>query len=158
MSLNIETRCIHIENAAPNPYGAISYPIFQTATFAHPGFGQSTGYDYSRQQNPTREHLEQMVSTLENGVDAIACSSGMSAIAMMMELFQPGDHLIIEEDLYGGSIRLFDHISKKNHLSFSALDLSSEDPMPCFNEHTKAVFIETPTNMPRTNYQPVSFV
>lgn len=146
MSLNIETRCIHIENTAPNPYGAISYPIFQTATFAHPGFGQSTGYDYSRQQNPTREHLEQMVAALEDGVDALACSSGMSAIAMMMELFQPGDHLIIEEDLYGGSIRLFEHISKKNHISFSALDLSSDDPEPYFNEHTKAVFIETPTN------------
>lgn len=146
MSLNIETRCIHIENAGPNPYGAISYPIFQTATFAHPGFGQSTGYDYSRQQNPTREHLEQMISSLENGADALACSSGMAAISIMMELFEPGDHLIIEEDLYGGSIRLFDHISKKNHITFSSLDLSTEDPEPYFNEHTKAVFIETPTN------------
>lgn len=146
MSLNIETRCIHIENAEPSPYGAISYPIFQTATFAHPGFGQSTGYDYSRQQNPTRDRLEQMVAALENGVDVLAYSSGMSAIATMMEMFQPGDHLIIEEDLYGGSIRLFDKISRKNRISFTALDMSTDDIEPHFNEHTKAVFIETPTN------------
>ncbi len=88
-------------------FGAVSFPIYQTATFAHRGVGASTGYDYTRLQNPTREHLEKVVASLEKGADAIAFSSGMAAIAAVMELFQPGDHLIIDEDLYGGSVRLF---------------------------------------------------
>ena len=65
-------------------YGALSYPIYQTATYAHPGVGQSTGFDYSRLQNPTREHLEKMVAALENGIDAFALSSGMAAISLLM--------------------------------------------------------------------------
>ena len=70
---------------------AMAYPIYQSATYAHPGVGQSTGYDYSRLQNPTREHLEKTVASLENGIDALAFSSGMAAITLMMELFKPGE-------------------------------------------------------------------
>ena len=104
MARGIDTRCLHLEEeeGENNNYGALSYPIYQTATYAHPGVGQSTGYDYSRLQNPTREHLEKIVATLENGTDALALSSGMAAIALMMELFCPGDHLIVDADLYGG--------------------------------------------------------
>ena len=142
----IETRCIHLEHEEMTPYGAVSFPIFQTATFAHPGVGKSTGFDYTRHRNPTRDHLEKLVASLENGVEAIACSSGMAAIATVMELFKPGDHLLIEEDLYGGSIRLFEHISEKNGISFTGLDMSQEVPERCFSHKTKAVFIETPTN------------
>ncbi|MDO4465721.1 MAG: PLP-dependent aspartate aminotransferase family protein [Bacillota bacterium] len=146
MSTKIETRCIHLENDQDHPYGAISYPIFQTATYAHPGVGQSTGFDYSRHKNPTRDHLEKIVASLENGTEAFAYSSGMSAIATVMELFVPGDHLIVEEDLYGGSIRLFDHVNKKNGISFSNVDVANEDVELYFQENTKAIFIETPTN------------
>ena len=74
MAREIETKCIHLEEEenSINHYGAISYPIYQSATYAHPGVGQSTGYDYSRLQNPTREHLEKTVASLENGIDALA--------------------------------------------------------------------------------------
>lgn len=148
MARGFETRCLHLEEeeGCSNNYGAISYPIYQTATYAHPGVGQSTGYDYSRLQNPTKEQLEKIVATLENGVDALAFSSGMAAIALMMEIFKPGDHLIVDADLYGGSIRLFDNVSKKNGITFSSIDCFREDAEAYINEHTKAIYIETPTN------------
>lgn len=148
MERNIATKCIHIEeqDTANRHYGAISYPIYQTATYAHEGVGQSTGYDYSRLQNPTREHLEKTVAALEFGVDALAYSSGMAAIAALMELFKPGDHLIIDSDLYGGSIRLFEHVSQKNGIRFTSIDCCSEDVNEYITENTRAVYIETPTN------------
>lgn len=148
MARNISTKCIHLEEQkdCKKHYGAISFPIYQTATYAHPGVGQSTGYDYSRLQNPTREHLEKMVASLEEGIDALAFSSGMSAIATLMELFQPGDHLIVDSDLYGGSIRLLNNISKKNGITFTRIACCSEDITKYIKDNTKAVFIETPSN------------
>lgn len=148
MGLSIETRCQHLadDTGKNNHYGAISFPIYQTATFAHPAVGQSTGYDYSRLQNPTREHLEKIVASLEKGTDALAFSSGMAAIAALMEIFRPGDHLIIDADLYGGSIRLFNNISEKNGISFTGADCCKEDVEQFITENTRAVFIETPTN------------
>ncbi len=148
MEREIETRCLHLEEEGgrSDNYGAISYPIYQTATYAHPGVGQSTGYDYSRLQNPTREHLEKTVASLENGIDALALSTGMAAIALMMELFEPGDHLIADSDLYGGSIRLFQNVSAKNGISFTSIDIYKENIEKYINEKTKAVYIETPTN------------
>ncbi len=148
MARGIDTKCLHLEEeeGCGGNYGAISYPIFQTATYAHPGVGKSTGYDYSRLQNPTKEHLEKVVATLENGLDALAFSSGMAAITLMMELFRPGDHLIVDSDLYGGSIRLFQNVSGKNGITFSSIDCSREDVESYINDNTKAIYIETPTN------------
>ena len=148
MARGIETKCLHLEEeeGCSNHYGAISYPIYQTATYAHPGVGQSTGFDYSRLQNPTKEHLEKIVASLENGTDALALSSGMAAITLLMELFSPGDHIIADADLYGGSIRLFNHVSKKNGLTFSAVDCHKEDVESYVNGNTKAIYVETPTN------------
>lgn len=147
MSTDVLTKCIHLENdQRENPYGAVSFPIFQTATFAHPGVGQSTGYDYSRLQNPTREQLEKVVASLENGVDALAFSSGMAAISALFELFHPGDHLIADSDLYGGTIRLFDNISEKNGLEITKLECSAETILKNIRPNTKAIYIETPTN------------
>lgn len=149
MGLGVETKCLHLEGSENgcDRSGAVSFPIYQTATFAHKAVGEGTGYDYSRLQNPTREQLEKIVASLEKGIDALAFSSGMAAIiSVLMELFQPGDYLIIDEDLYGGSIRLFEHISKKNGLTFSRVNCSQEDIRLYVNENTKAVFIETPTN------------
>ncbi len=99
MVRGIATRCPHLEDEEGDNsnYGAISYPIFQTAAYAYLGVGRSTGYDYSRLQNPTREHLEKVVVTLENGTDALVLSSGMAAVTLMMELFRPGDHLTVEK-------------------------------------------------------------
>ena len=148
MSREIETRCLHLEEdeGKNENYGAVSYPIYQTATYAHPGVGKSTGYDYTRLQNPTREHLEKVVASLENGTDAFALSTGMAAVSLLMELFKPGDHLIVDSDLYGGSIRLFQNVSEKNGIMFSSIDCCKEDVEKYINENTKAVYIETPTN------------
>lgn len=147
MDYEIETRCLHLEgDRAENRFGAISFPIYQTATFAHKGVGESTGYDYTRLQNPTREQLEKVVASLEKGVDALAFSSGMAAIGAVMELFQPGDHLITDADLYGGSVRLFHNISEKNGISITSVDCSRDNVSRYITEKTKAVYIETPTN------------
>ncbi|MGN0165083.1 MAG: trans-sulfuration enzyme family protein [Lachnospiraceae bacterium] len=148
MERGLNTRCLHLEETEgrTDNFGAISYPIYQTATYAHPGVGQSTGYDYSRLQNPTREQLEKVVATLEYGIDAVALSSGMAAISLLMELFKPGDHLIVDADLYGGSIRLFKNISEKNGVSFSGIDCHKENVEGFIQENTKAIYIETPTN------------
>lgn len=147
MALEVLTKCIHLENESKeNIYGAVSFPIFQTATFAHPSVGNSTGYDYSRLQNPTREHLEKVVAALENGLDALAFSSGMAAITALMELFHPGDHLIVDSDLYGGTVRLFDNISKKNGLEVTKVDCNAENVEKYIKENTKAIYMETPTN------------
>ncbi len=148
MGYEILTKCLYGngEKLSCDQSGAISFPIYQTATFAHSELGVGTGYDYSRLQNPTREQLENVVASLENGIDALAFSSGMAAIATLMELFEPGDHIITDHDLYGGSIRLFGNISKKNGLEITAVDCVKETIETYIKENTKAIFIETPTN------------
>lgn len=147
MSIDVSTKCIHLEEESGDSfYGAVSFPIFQTATFAHPEVGKSTGYDYSRVQNPTREQLEKVVAALENGIDALAFSSGMAAVSTLMELFRPGDHLIVDADLYGGTVRLFDNISEKNGIEITRIDCISQNVEEEIKENTKAIYIETPTN------------
>ncbi len=148
MSLGIETRCIHgnLNRFDKDGTGSISFPIYQTATFAHRGVGKSTGFDYSRLQNPTREQLEKIVASLEGGVDALAYSSGMAAIAALFEIFEPGDNIIIDSDLYGGSIRLFDNVSKKNGLEITRVNFGTDDIESFIKPNTKALYFETPTN------------
>lgn len=136
-------------------------PIFQTATFTHPGVGESTGYDYSRLQNPTREHLEKTITLLEEGYDTLAFSSGMAAVTAMMELFSPDDHIIASDDLYGGTRRLFGSICAKNGLSFDLVDTSDIPAIESLiRPRTKAIFVETPTNpmMQVTDIAAVSFL
>ena len=145
--MRIETQCIHRKQRQNDGTGSVTMPIYQSATFAHPGVGMSTGYDYSRLQNPTREHLEQVLATLEHAIDAIAFSSGMAAISATMELFHPGDHIIISDDLYGGSYRLFEHISSKNGLHFTTVNTSNlESINHAININTRAIFLETVSN------------
>ncbi len=145
--MDITTLCIHGAKNNTHNTGAVSVPIYQSATFAHLGVGKSTGYDYSRVQNPTREYLEQTIAALENGIDAMAFPTGMAAITALMELFSIGDHIIVSDDLYGGTLRLFENINKKNGLKFSAIDTSNiEEVKKHINPETKAIYIETPTN------------
>ncbi len=148
MSYDIETRCLYGDGKIfeKDLTGTISFPIYQTATFAHKGVGRSTGYDYSRLQNPTREHLEEVVASLEQGISAYAFSSGMAAITALFEIFKPGDHIIADADLYGGSIRLFDNISQKNGIKFTRKNFLAEDIEKDITAFTKAIFFETPTN------------
>lgn len=145
--MDINTLCVHGSSLFDDRTGAVSVPIFQSATFAHPGVGHSTGYDYTRVQNPTREHLEKTLAALERGVDALAFASGMAAIACLTELFRPGDHIIASDDLYGGSVRYFSSISTKNGLSFDFADTTdATQVLKYLRPETKAIFIETPTN------------
>ena len=149
MSLSIESRCIHLEGDDPAArYGAISFPIYQTATFAHPALGESTGYDYSRVQNPTRQQLEKTVAALEQGTDAVALSTGMAAILAVMELFAPGDHIVAEADLYGGTPRLFHTVSEPRGITFTTVNFSdgTAQVAAAIRAETKALYIETPTN------------
>ena len=149
MEKHFNTRCLHGNGTQGKGEhtGAISFPIYQTATFAHPAVGQSTGYDYSRVQNPTREQLEHVITSLEKGFDTVAFSSGMAALQVCMELFVPGDHIIASDDMYGGSLRLFEHINSKNGIEFSFVDTSNIDSVLRHRkENTKAIYIETPTN------------
>ena len=100
METGFATKCIYGNGRDfdKDGTGAISFPIYQTATYAHPEVGRSTGFDYSRLQNPTRQQVEKIVAALEGGIDAMAFTSGMAAITALMELFQPGDHLITDVD------------------------------------------------------------
>jgi len=143
--MDISTICVHGCNKRYDTTGAIAVPIFASATFAHPGVGQSTGFDYSRSQNPTKEYLEHTLAALEGGAEAIAFSSGMAAVSALMELFSPGDHIVSFDDLYGGTVRLFSRISEKNGLTFSYAD-TVEKIAAAITPQTKAVFIETPSN------------
>ncbi len=145
--MDFTTLCVHGNNEKYDETGAVSVPIFQTATFAHPAVGQSTGFDYSRMQNPTRQHLEKTIAQLENGKEAMAFSTGMAAIAALMELFSPGDHIIASDDLYGGTHRLFFGISVKNGITFDLVNTSDISQIEGYiKPQTKAIFIETPTN------------
>lgn len=149
MDYQINTKCIHGNNESRNfdCTGSVSFPIYQTATFAHPSVGNSTGYDYSRSQNPTREQVEKVVASLEKGSDAFAFSSGMAAVNALMELFGPGDHIIASDDLYGGTIRMFNSINKKNGIDIEYTDTSDISSIAkCIRDNTRAVFVETPTN------------
>lgn len=149
MSLSIESRCIHLEgDDRASRFGAVSFPIYQTATFAHPALGESTGYDYSRVQNPTRQQLEKTVASLEQGTDAVAFSSGMAAILAVMELFAPGDHIVTEADLYGGTPRLFHTVSEPRGITFTSVSFSNGigRAAAAIRPETKALYIETPTN------------
>jgi len=143
--MDISTLCVHGCEKKFDTTGAVAVPIFASATFAHPGVGQSTGFDYSRSLNPTNVHLEDTVAALEGGSHAVAFSSGMAAVSALMELFSPGDHIIASNDLYGGTFRLFKHISEKNGVKFSyaatVKDIEKE-----ITSSTKAIFIETPSN------------
>lgn len=148
MNYAFSTKCIYGNGKSfdKDKTGAISFPIYQTATFAHPGVGMSTGFDYSRLQNPTRQQVEKIVAALEGGCDALAFSTGMAAITALMELFRPGEHIITDADLYGGSIRLFDHVNEKNGITFSHINCAQEDVEQYVQTNTKAIYIETPTN------------
>jgi cystathionine gamma-synthase len=127
--------------------GAVSTPIYQNSTFRHPGLGQSTGYDYGRVVNPTRSELERTIALIEHGKYGLAFASGMGAISSLIKLYQPGDHIIVSEDLYGGTYRLFHDYYEPYGYAFSWVDTS--DPArtaEALRPETRAIFIETPSN------------
>lgn len=127
--------------------GAISEPIYLSATFRHPAFGESTGYDYGRVANPTRSALEKSIAALEKGEKCWAVSSGMAAINLIMILFDKDDHVLLSEDLYGGTVRLANEIYGAYGIDFEYIDTTNLDLIQSkMRKNTKAIFIETPSN------------
>lgn len=127
--------------------GAISTPIHLSATYRHPGFKMSTGYDYGRVANPTRDELENIMCALERGERAWAVSSGMAAINLVLQLFKPGDHILLSEDLYGGTVRLADDIYSKYGIDFEYVNTADTDLVKSkMRPATRGLFIETPSN------------
>jgi len=147
--MDLSTICVHGCKKRYDTTGCISVPIYLSTTFEHPEVGQSSGFNYSRTSNPTREHLEETVAAIEGGCGAIAFTSGMAAVSALTEIFAPGDHIVASDDLYGGTYRLFNNISKKNGIDFTYAvsgQYSLASIMSAIRPTTKAVFIETPTN------------
>lgn len=124
--------------------GSVPVPIYQTATFEHPLLGQSTGYDYSRTKNPTRQALEEALARLEGGARGLAFASGMAAIHCALQLFKPGDHLVVTEDLYGGTYRLFDKVLDLQYTFVDTTDIAAV--RRAMRPHTRGILLETPTN------------
>ena len=143
-----ETRAIHAGQKADPSTGAVMMPIYTSSTFKQESPGVHKGYDYSRSGNPTRNAFEECMASLEEGIKGYGFSSGVAAISACVELLEPGDHVIAMDDLYGGTVRLFNEIKTKSQgISVSYVDMtdfkSVEDTL---TEKTKMIFVETPTN------------
>jgi cystathionine gamma-synthase len=143
----VETQAVHGCKGYDEHTGAVSYPIYQSATFRHPGLNETTGYDYSRLQNPTREEAEKTVASLEGGKHGFAFSSGMAAISTLFKIFEPGDHIIITDDLYGGTYRISEAVYRRYGIDFTFVDATELAEIEAsIKPNTKAIFIETPSN------------
>lgn len=144
---NIDTKLAQIGNRSESATGAVNPPVYFSTAYRHEGIGQSTGFDYSRTGNPTRQSLEQAIADLEKGDQGYACSSGMAAILTILSLFQSGDEWIVSKDLYGGTYRLLEQGFKKWGLESKYVNTSNPEVVEeLITEKTKAIFLETPTN------------
>lgn len=146
-NLKLDSLVVHGANGVDPYTGALSYPIYQTATFKHPSIEDRTNYNYARCINPTREELERTMCILEEGSRGFAVNSGMAAVSLVFSLLNPGDHLILSDDIYGGTVRCVDEVLKpigieSNHIDLRNLDLLKKT----IKDNTKMIFIETPTN------------
>ncbi|WP_064093561.1 methionine biosynthesis PLP-dependent protein [Rossellomorea aquimaris] len=147
MKNHIETLLVQGGNRRDERTGSVSLPIYLSTAFEHKGIGQSSGYDYSRTGNPTRSVLEDVISELEEGYKGFAFSSGMAAITAVLTLFSTGDELIVSEDLYGGSYRLFVQWEKQYGLTFHFIDTRDTNALEnSITPSTKGIILETPTN------------
>ena len=145
--MKFETTIVHGAQTGDRITGAISTPIYQSATFSHPSLGETTGWDYSRQANPTRSALEATVALLEGGSHGFAFSTGMAAIAAVLDTLRTGDHVVYSEDLYGGTYRLADIASKRRGVGFSLADTRSVAAVAAvWRPETRLLVVETPSN------------
>lgn len=144
-----DTRVVHAGQTPDASTGAVMQPIYVTSTYAQKSPGQHLGYEYSRTQNPTRHAYERCVADLEEGAAGFAFASGMAAIASVLELLNSGDHVIASDDLYGGTVRLFNRVRTRSAaLSFSYADFSQPEInlKQIITPKTKLLWLETPTN------------
>ncbi len=146
-NLHFDSKVVHGGLGCDPITGAVSFPIFQTATFRHREFGVSTGYDYTRLQNPTRQELERTMAILEGGTDAFAFSSGQAANMSLFGILNPGEHVILSDDIYGGTFRICEDIFKNVGCDFTWLDMADVDALEgAIRPSTRMIFVETPTN------------
>lgn len=145
--MHIETLAVHAGQEPDPTTGAVMTPIYQTSTYAQAAPGEHKGYEYSRTDNPTRAALEANLAALEGGRYGLAFASGMAATTTLAALFQAGDHIVAFDDLYGGTVRLFDRVLAKFGLEFTYVDLSDVSRLrPALRPNTRLIWVETPTN------------
>jgi cystathionine beta-lyase/cystathionine gamma-synthase len=145
--MGFSTIAIHAGNEPDPATGAVSVPIYQTSTYAQEGLGRHKGFEYARTQNPTRLALEKNIAALENARFGFAFASGMAAIDAVLKLVRAGDHVILGDNTYGGTFRLFDRVLANYGVEFSLADTSDVASLEqAFRPNTKLVFVETPTN------------
>src|SRR3954468_4985852 len=143
----IDTKLAQIGNRSEQTTGTVNAPIYLSTAYRHAGIGQSTGFDYTRTGNPTRQTLEKAIADLEGGDQGYACSSGMAAIFTILSLFQSGDEWIVSKDLYGGTYRLLEEGFNKWGLKSRYTNTSNVQNIEKeITPQTKAIFLETPTN------------
>jgi cystathionine gamma-lyase len=142
------TKSIHCGQAPDTATGAIMTPIYATSTFVQSSPGVSSGFEYSRSGNPTRKALETCMAGLEEGAQAFAFSSGLAASATVLELIEAGSHVIVMDDVYGGSYRLLDRVRRISAgISISSVDMTNPDVFSkSFRENTRLVWVESPSN------------
>jgi cystathionine beta-lyase/cystathionine gamma-synthase len=146
-SARFSTVCIHAGQEPDPSTGAIITPIYQTSTYVQEEVGRHKGFEYARTQNPTRLALEKNIAAIERGKAAYAFASGMAAIDAITTLLQAGDHVVVTDNTYGGTFRLFERVLRKYQLSFTYVDTSQLDLVEqAIRPETKMLFIETPTN------------
>ncbi len=146
-SARFSTVCIHAGQEPDPSTGAIITPIYQTSTYVQEEVGRHKGFEYARTQNPTRLVLEKNIAAIERGKAAYAFASGMAAIDAVTTLLQAGDHVVVTDNTYGGTFRLFERVLRKYQLSFTYVDTSQLDLVEqAIRPETKMLFIETPTN------------
>lgn len=145
--MKIDTLAIHA-GIKPDPTtGAILPPIYQTATYVLDEVGKGKGYDYTRASNPTRTVLEANIAALEGGKYGVAFASGMSAVDAVLKFFNPGDHIVCSDDVYGGVSRLYNQVLSRYGLEFTYVDTSFPDRVEkAIQKNTKMIWVETPTN------------
>ena len=146
-SRRFETRAIHEGQERDEATGATIVPVYQTVTYTLDGIGKHRGYEYSRGSNPTREALETCLASLEGGSAGIAYGSGMAAIHGVMQLLSAGDHVVVADDLYGGSYRLFTKVMPRFGIGFGFVDATRPEEIDkAVTERTRMLWVETPTN------------
>ena len=145
--MGFATDCIHAGQEPDPSTGAIITPIFQTSTYVQDELGKHKGFEYARTQNPTRSALEANIAAIENGKAAYAFASGMAAIGAIATMLKAGDHVVVTDNTYGGTFRLFDKVLSKYQLSFTYVDTSRLDLVEAaMRPETRLLFVETPTN------------
>jgi len=142
-----DTICIHAGQTPDPSTGAIITPIYQTSTYVQDAVGKHKGYEYARTQNPTRAAFEANIAALERGKAGFGFASGMAATGAIMTLLQAGDHVIVTDNTYGGTYRLFERVLRKYQLDFTYVDTSQPTEIErAFRANTRMLFLETPTN------------